>query len=256
MYIYNPPLLFSETPRDIDLKMEFHSNDFPDMQIAPCPADHRTRCLTLLNEIPVSSKCNSISYHHSSAYVSLENNSVERINLDSWQCKVAQTTHNRVNDAAVFNRKIYLLERNLKNFIVRVYLLTGRSVVSWDHFDGSNKFNKLTFVDNMIVIPDRATKHLVVYTLKGDVVKNIPCDLLSEDCVTLCAADSDSVVVSDHQSSQIFKLSISTEKVVWTTKCVKNPQGITCNSSHVFATNRSTRTRIWILDSGNGKLYI
>jgi len=126
-------------------------------------------------------------------------------------------------------------------------------VTSWSHHDSSDRVNKLAIVDDQVVAPDRHSKRLTIYSLTGEVIKHVPCPLLSNSVTAICAVDRHCLVVSDYGSSQVFKLDLTTEKVIWTCKDVSQPQGVTCyRSKYILVTNQSSKTTIWILDVETG----
>jgi len=135
-----------------------------------------------------------------------------------------------------------------------VYDFSGNQVASWSHSEISSGYsNKLVIVDDQVVVPDRQSKRLTIYSLTGEVIKQVPCSLLSNSYAAICAADRHCVVVSHYISSQVFKLDLTTEKVIWTCKNVTNPQGVSCyRSKYILVTDQSSRTTIWILDVKTG----
>jgi len=152
-----------------------------------------------------------------------------------------------LTDSSIKIRKTCIIK-----YQVRVYTLDGNEVTSWRHGDESESPSQLTVIDDQVVIPDRSNARITVYSLAGKVVKHIPCSLLSQkSTAAICAAARHCVVVS--YSSQVFKLDLTTEKVIWTCKGVCNPGGVTCyRNKYILVTNHSSKTTIWILDVKTG----
>jgi len=68
----------------------------------------------------------------------------------------------------------------------------------------------------------------------------------------MCGTGSRSIVVSDCQTSKVFKMNILSGEVEWTSEHVANPQGVAFYRGRVFVTSRGTTTRVWILDVNTG----
>jgi len=152
----------------------------------------------------------------------------------------------------VYNDRVYTLVYG-KPWVVNVHDLTGHLITSWTHTDDNVVFcNKLAVVDDRIVIPDRTNSRITIYSLTGEVIKHIPCPLLSASYVAMCAAGDHSVVVSHYFSSKVFKVNISTKKVSWTSLHIKKPQGVAYYKNRVYVINASNITRVWILDVMTG----
>jgi len=213
--------------------------------------------LDLLQSVDVSNICYSVCKYEGNTYVGLEYGAgIDRIDESFSVSKSFVSVANYVNGIAAYTNQLYALvyvsDCN-PHWAVHVYDLTGKQVTSWSHHDSSDRVNKLAIVDDQVVVPDRHNKRFTIYSLTGEVIKHVSCPLLSSGDTAICAADRYCVVVSDYGSSQIFKLDLTTEKVIWTCKDVSEPQGVTCyRSKYILVTNYSSKTTIWILDVETG----
>jgi len=213
------------------------------------------KSLKLLMSVDVSNDCRSVCTYESNTYVGLcYGAGIDRIDESFSVSKSFVSLTNYVNGVTVHRNKLYALRCiSSTNWEVHVYDLTGKQVTSWSHHDNSSSMNKLAIVDDQIVVPDRHSKRLTIYSLTGEVIKHVSCPLLSDSNTAICAADRHCVVVSDYDCSQVCKLDLTTEKVIWTCKDVSEPEGVTCyRSKYILVTNRSSKTTIWILDVETG----
>jgi len=213
------------------------------------------KSLKLIQSVDVSNYCRSVCKYEGNTYVGLSGGAgIDRIDESFNVSKSFVSVTNYVNGVTVHRNKLYALVLiSSTNWVVHVYDLTGKQVTSWSHHDNDDRANKLAIVDDQVVVPDRHSKRLTIYSLTGEVIKHVSCSLLSKNTAAICAADKHCVVVSDRGSSQVFKLDLTTEKVIWTCKDVSEPRGVTCcRSKYILVTNYSSKTTIWILDVETG----
>jgi len=210
--------------------------------------------LKLLQSVDVSNDCYSVCSYEGNTYVGLYGGGVDRVDENYNVTQSFVTVSGSVFGLTVYKDQLYsLVRKGSNNWKVEVYDFSGNQVTSWSHGDNVAWTNKLVIVDDQVVVPDRPNKRLTIYSLTGKVIKHLPCSLLSDSWVAICAADRHCVVVSDHNSSQVFKLDLTTEKVIWTCEDVTKPEGVTCyRSKYILVTNYSSKTTIWILDVRTG----
>jgi len=215
------------------------------------------KSLKFVQSVDVSNYCQSVCKYEGNTYVGLSNGTgIDRIDESFSVSKSFVSVTGNVNGITAYTNQVYALvyvsDRN-PHWAVNVYDLTGKQVTSWSHHDDSGHVNKLVIVDGQVVAPDRHNKRLTIYSLTGKVIKHVSCSLLSNNTVAICATNRHCVVVSDYGSSQVFKLDLTTEKVIWTCKNVSQPEGVTCyRSKYILVTNRSSKTPMWILDVETG----
>jgi len=214
------------------------------------------KSLKLLQSVDVSDYCLSVCKYEGNTYVGLDSGvGIDRIDESFSVSKLFIFLTNWVTGVTVHRNKLYALELCItsNNWEVHVYGLTGKQLTSWSHLDSSGYVNNLAIVDDQVVVPDRGSKRFTIYSLTGEVIKHVPCPLLSDSGTAICAADRHCVVVSDSRSSQVFKFDSTTEKGIWTCKDVSEPLGVTrYRSKYILVTNRSSKTPIWILDVKTG----
>ena len=109
---------------------------------------------------------------------------------------------------------------------INVYDLSGQLISQWDRKDKCH-YVRPAIVSNQIVIPDTQHKQLTVYSLSGEVIKQIPYPQFTGsnwDGSTICTAGSNFVIVLTMNPSQVSKVNITTGEKVWTCNDVVKPQ--------------------------------
>jgi len=210
--------------------------------------------LKLLQSVDVSDYCWSVCRYEGNTYVGV-NGGVDRVDENYNVTQSFVTVSGTVFGLTAYKDQLFsLVCGRSSNWKVKVNDFSGNQVTSWTHSDNNSGYiNKLVIVDDQVVVPDRQSKRLTIYSLTGEVIKHIPCPVLGNYRASICAADRQCVVVSDYNSSQVFKLDLTTEKVIWTCKDVTRPEGVTCyRSKYILVTNQSSKTTIWILDVKTG----
>jgi len=210
--------------------------------------------LKLLRSVDVSNHCYSVCRCKGNTYVGIYGGGVARVdeNYNVTQSFVAVS--GTVFGLTAYKDQLYALVYACEeDWKVEVYDLSGNQVTSWTHWDDVDCMNTLAIVDGQVVVPDRPSRRLTIYSLAGEVIKHVPCSLLLNSYAPICAADRHCVVVTDYNSSQIVKLDLTTEKVIWTCKDVPSLGSATCyRSKYILVTNYSSKTTIWILDVKTG----
>ena len=160
-----------------------------------------------------------------------------------------------ITSIQAYNNELYVwfAEANL----IHVYDMTGKLERSWEHFCLGENFNKLGVVSNKVVVSSAHNQALTVYDLQGQLMKQIKCPGISNtgSYKAMAVCGDDSVIVSDYKTSSVFRVNIDSGEVIWTSKCVHQPEGVVCyKNRYVLVTNCNTNTRIWILDAETGRL--
>jgi len=263
IFLFNIFLLAEDT-RDVEVKIssaaDISVSSVHGVITYPVP-----KLLKLFKTIDISNGCSSVCSYGGNTYVGIQYCSGGIVRIDKeFNITELVTSDESVRAVAVYKDKLYALtqcyiQSSLRRkpiskiqYQVKVYNLDGNEVTSWRHGDKSEAQNQLTVIDDQVVIPDISNKRITVYSLAGKVVKHILCSLLNQNSrISICAADSHCVVVSG--SSRVFKLDLTTEKVIWTCKDVHTPRYVTCyRSGYILVTKESSKTTIWILNVKTG----
>ena len=159
-----------------------------------------------------------------------------------------------VTSIQAYNEELYVWFA-LKD-LVSVYDMTGTLRRSWKHCCQSKDYNKLRVVSDKVVVSSAQDQALTVYDLQGQPVKQIKCPNISNTggYKAMAVCGDDSVIVSNYNTSSVFRVNIDSGEVMWTSKHVQYPQGVVCyKNRYVLVTNCNPDTRIWILDADTGK---
>ncbi|XP_067930990.1 uncharacterized protein [Watersipora subatra] len=159
-----------------------------------------------------------------------------------------------IDGMCLYNERLYIL---VDPYEVLVTNLNGKLITSWDHSDFTRiSVNKLVVTGDKVIVPDMSNKCLTVYSLDGQIIKQIPCLQDGKwQIIALCAPDQKSVVVSSHETSTVFRVDIETGETVWTSTEVDKPGAVACyKGEYILVTpKQSKQTEIHILQSDNGK---
>ena len=180
-----------------------------------------------------------------------------RVGQDSAVTEFATVT-GAMYGMAIDRGLLYTVSGDENLQVVNVFdLNSGRHVRSWNRTDTKKYFSsELVVVGNQVVIADIANKALCVYTLTGQLAKRIPCQQITREDVCMSpTADNDSFILSDWISDRVYKISITSGKVMWESDCVVYPQGVTCyNNQYVLVFDgASGREKIHVLEINTGK---
>jgi len=129
-----------------------------------------------------------------------------------------------VTSISVYNDRIYTISTDTT---VRVHDLEGRSITSWTPI--THLSDQLVIINNQVVIPDEPNSTLVFYSLNGEVLKRIPLRFLFTDTpARMSAGDNNSIIISQYDSSLVYKIDTSSGDIIWQCTDVAKPCGVTC----------------------------
>jgi len=225
--------------------------------------DNKPNALRLLRDVALTEMYSSLCSHKGKTYLGRQDGS-RIVGLDKTNAVVdvvTVTEEEIIKAFTVYKDKIYALISSISqpNCEVRVYALDGNRVEGegWTHTDGAGSRYQLTISNGWVVLLNLTTRNINVYSLGGEAAKpRFCCPELPQDSIKvyMCAAEADRhcVVVSD--SSQVFMLDLTTEKVI-DSLCttVSNPQGVTCDKNkHILVTDLSLRPTVYIPNFQSG----
>jgi len=208
---------------EIELTNERAASITPEQGLVFSPPPPKS--IELINTVEVYPSCTSVHTYKGVTYAGCRGG-VDRIDENNKVTKsFIYLKGSSVWSISVHNDRIYTLSTGST---VRVHDLEGRSITSWTHTDNSMWINQLVIITNRIAIPDRLTKTLVFYSLNGEVVNTLPCPLLTDTAVRMSAADDNSIIISQSDSSLVYKVDTSPGDIIWQCKDVAKPCGVTC----------------------------
>ena len=214
--------------------------------------------LTLIKEVGMSNKCTTISTYQGHTYVGLNSGEISRIGPDGKVESFAKL-NSHIYGMAINEGLLYTTSGYNPQVVSVCNLNTGKLFRSWNHSDtGLFSSSNLAVVgDDKVVIADRSNKRLTVYTLAGQIIRQIPCQKLTPvGNVSICAADSDSVIVLVSSSNSVYgvyRISINSGQILWELSHIERPQGVTCyNNQYVLVASQGNQMKIQILDINTG----
>ncbi|XP_067929521.1 uncharacterized protein [Watersipora subatra] len=233
--------------REIELKM-IDAAAIPVSQLLPPTS------LKFKNVVDNVGQCYTVCHYEGFTYVGGTGSTVYKINeSDSSVTYFSLIEEVKwINGLCLYNNRLYFLAHPGK---VVVTDLDGKQITSWVHPDKSTYVNKLVVTGGKVLVPVRSNKCLTVYSLDGQVIKHIPCpqdgDWLA---MALFAPDHESVVVSSHGTSTVFRVNIETGKVMWTFTLVTQPGGVACYTKKyiLVMSAHSDHTEMHILHADTG----
>ena len=229
--------------------------DLLSLSLSPAPVKPPTK-LTLIRKVKLPSDCVTVSAYQDCTYVGLGDGRIMRFGQDSAVTQFATVTV-VMSGMAIDQGLLYTVSGDQDLQSVNVFdCNTGKHVRSRNHTDTIEYYSsKSVVVRNQVVIADKANKVLFVYTLTGQLFEQIPCQQITGGIVCMSTADNDSIILSDCKSNRVYKISITSGKVLWESDCVVNPQGVTCfNNQYVLVCGwNSGREKIHVLDINTGE---
>ena len=151
----------------------------------------------------------------------------------------------------IYQNRIYCLMKGTPS-IMFVFNLKGKVVAKWEHESTGRWYYNFVIVLDQVIIPDRHQKQLKFYSLEGKLVSNVACPQISDHWIDICIADSSSIVISDHASSQVFKYDLTTNQTIWTCRDIKAPLGVACYEEQciLVASPRSNALKVLSVETG------
>ena len=229
-----------------DTEVEIVSGDNLEIKLS-VPKD-----ITLLKSVDVSDLCYSVCSYKGKVYAGCRGGHVDMIDENNKITKSFIKVDYTVTGVRVYNDKLYLLvyTGGEPSFKVSIYNLSGGFIKTWVHKgDNCDAVNMFTVFSNQVIIPDRTNKRLTIYSLDGDIIKYIPL-AISASTTSICSLGTDSVIVTDYESSKVFRVNISTSELLWTSTAVANPQSVTCYGEDYLLVGSSEKLSLLDVSTG------
>ena len=228
IYLYLFILYFVDERRDLEAEIVSIDNIYID-----CTSEHSTKppkSITLLKSVQTSAYTDAVLHYKGVTYLGTNNYTVETIDSDfNIKTLVSLGEDKLPRGISIHDERIYVLVSGVEGpYTINVYDLSGQLITQWDRTDSCFS-TRLSIVSNQIVVPDYENKQLTVYSLTGEVIKCISCPLISGDedsQASTCVVDNNSIIVTHCDTSQVFKVNISTEETVWTCNDVAEPLSV------------------------------
>ncbi|XP_067928084.1 uncharacterized protein [Watersipora subatra] len=212
--------------------------------------------INFLKTVRLTSPPLSLCHYEGSTYVGLQDGNVCKID-SKYKLHNRFLMHGKaVASIVVHKSKIYTLVYGKP---MKIYMsnLLGESISSWDHTDSVQWSNKMTILKDRLIVPDRTNNQLVVYTLDGKIVKHIQCTALSQGWVAVCSVKvSNSVIISNYQTSLVFAIDVRTGGQGWTNRYTTDPLGITSYGQNNLLVFNGSAREIEVLQRNTGEVLL
>ena len=220
----------------------------------------------LIKQVTVGDYPYALCQYKGYTYVGCFNGAVDRIDEGGNVTSSFIKLPGRVVGIDAYEDRLYsLIRRKLYQLVlasqlrdtVYVHDLTGRQLHSWKHEDRTDYLGRaLAFINNELIIAGRNNNRFTIYTLTGKRVRDVPCDLVSHSCSSVCHVGDDSVLVANKDAkSGLYRVNLTTGDVVWRSDRVNNPIGIVMYSKDVALVTSfsySNHVKIWTLNADTG----
>lgn len=209
----------------------------------------RPKSLTLTKSVQMPAKTWTVCCHDGMTYVGMDNDCLARIDSDYEVKEKFICFSQTVESVAVYKEVIYLLGSGFPS-LVASFDLSGEPLNQWEHVDTTCHYsNMLVVASDRVLIPDTRNLSIIAYSLTGEVMEHISCDLFDHGIVGACPVDDASVIICDNSSSRVFRLNATTGEVMWICEDVRNPAAVGClKERYIFVTTTDDST-IHILDA-------
>lgn len=141
-------------------------------------------------------------------------------------------------------------------YVISVHDTEGKQLLEFNfEKQDSTNANAIDIVNDHLVIANNTQSCISIYTLTGTKLRSIPCPLIGKEYNSLCGCGEDDVYIAEKASNKIFRVSLSTGEVKWTSDAVKEPIGVSLyNNQHVLVTThmRIRQAKVWVLDTKSG----
>lgn len=232
--------------RNVELVME----SAEDIAIGEVELKELPRRLTLIKSLQLPSEPLCVCTHNGCVYVGLQNKTISRIDADLQLHNTFITTPRPAKSIVAYKDRLYVLIC-CTPLHVNVYDMTGKQVAHWQHSRFKYISTMLTVMDNEVIIADPPNSRVVVYSLTGEMLRHVPCPLLTAGGTGMCAVTEGCVIISRVFESKVFKINIHTGEVMWAISGIKSPQGITLYGQYTLVAASKEET-IYVLDSDTG----
>ena len=214
-------LCFVEDRRDVEVEIVATDNIYVD-----CTSKlfiESPKSVTLIKSVQTSAYVYAVCHYKGVTYLAT-GQAVETIDSD-FNIKTCASLNRCPYGITIDKEKIYVLVSGKGGPpTINVHDLSGKRITKWNRTD-SCWYIRPAIVSNQIVVPDCANQLLTIYSLAGRVIKHITCPQLC-GAASVCAVDNNFIIVFDYETSEVFKVNISTEETVWTCNDVAKPEAV------------------------------
>ena len=211
------------------------------------------KSITLIKSVQTSAFVRAVCHYKEVTYLGTDNHAVETIDSDFNIQTLASLGGNSVlYNISIHEERIYVQLSGEFWCTLNVYNLSGELITKWIRTDRCDS-TRPAIVSNQIVVPDYEENQLTVYSLTGELIKHISCPQLNS-AASACAVDKNSIIITNYETSAVFKVNISTEEAVWTCNDVAEPEAVAIYGKYYVCVG--SKKKISFLGINTGLLHI
>ena len=217
--------------------------------------------IQLIKQVTVGSRPTAVCHYKGYTYVGCTSGAVDRIDEGGQVTPSFIKLTTRVTGVIVYEDRLYTLRHGGGETPYTVYEhdLTGQQLHSWNHGDrgNNNSAGALAVINNELIIADRTNKRFTIYTLTGEHVRDVPCDLISNHHLTICQAEDNSILIASCSTKpELYRVNLTTADIEWRSDRMSHPIGVLMHSKEyalVTSCNSTTQVKMWTLNAESGK---
>ena len=213
--------------------------------------------IKLIKQVTVGYHPITVCQYKGYTYVGCYDGAVDRIDEGGNVTSAFIKLHRTVTGIVAYEDRLYTLMCG-RPYTVYVHDLAGQQLRSWKHEDSSGDVGRfLTVINNKLVIADKTNKRFTIYTLTGEHVRDVPCDLITKNYLTICHVGDNSVLVANSDAKPgLYRVNLTTGDVEWRSDRVSGAIGVVMYSKDVALVtsySRSNKVKIRTLNVDTGK---
>ena len=231
----------------------------PNQQPTNLPNRAPPTSIQLIKQVTVGGTPIAVCHYKGYTYVGCQNGAVDRIDEGGQVIPSFIKLTARVTGIIAHEDILYtLMYGNTGPYAVYVYDLAGQQLYTWSHDDRADySARALAIINNELIIADRTNKRFTIYALTGEHVRDVPCDLICTDYLTIChVADNSILVANINATPKLYRVNLTTGDVEWRLNTGSGDVGvIMCSKDFALVTrlNSSKEIKIWTLNINTGK---
>ena len=216
--------------------------------------------IQLIKQVTVAIYPTAVCHYKGYTYVGCSNGAVDRIDEGGQVTPSFIKLTTRVTGVIAHEDRLYTLMYGGGGppYTVYVHDLSGQQLHSWIHEDiGNFSARALAVINSELIITDRTNKRFTFYTLTGERVRDVSCDLIYNDYLTICQAGDNSILVAYYHCGypELYRVNLTTGIIEWRSDRLCHPIGVLMHSKNyaLVTSLNGKQVKIWIQNVDSGK---
>ena len=215
--------------------------------------------IQLIREVKLDGDCITVAANCNDVYEGASSGKILKMDELKLFEQFSKVPSFNIGGLTIHDNTLYTLN---SNGIFQIDLKTMKQSSFFNHADKSPyRGSRMIVTQSQLVVADITNHRLTIYSLTGQLIRHVDCPSIGgPDCwVSICLSpcNPNVIIVSDHQSSQVFAVNLTTGAVLWTNRDIRKPQGIASyGSEHVLVTKADSTTQLWVLNADTGMCHL